>query len=443
MPRTAIDRRRLGLIALALAASAAASAQTGPAAGAAALATCSNTGCHGSADPVVAGEAWRASAWTWTTRDPHADAYRVLFRHESRAMVRKLAGDAGLDADAYRRFVDERCAACHASARGSWPGEAVAEAELARGVSCDGCHGEPTGWLDDHFAASPPEKSRRTAAADGWTETNPAYGLADLGDHATAARVCAECHVGSSEASGGVRRDVNHDLLAAGHPRLAFEYTSHRANLPRHWDEPSEAPDAGERAGVWAIGQAVSAEAAIDLLVERTHAGPWPEFAEYDCSGCHHGLATTDRRAADWGVASSLYDWGGWYFALVDAEGAADLRAEIGRPLPDADEVRALATRVGKTLRTGIASRPPAELVSEPAGGAPLAWDAAVQVYLRKAHALGVASDEAAAERRRLAEAFRVLEPAPSTNGPVWLNYDPEPVRSALEALQSESEPPR
>ena len=104
-------------------------------------------------------------------------------------------------------------------------------------------------------------------------------------DLRTRARVCTDCHV------GGDRAQVNHDLIAAGHPALLFENSSFldRYRPYQHWSEVEDrrrhpALEAEE----WAVGQAVSAEAGMKLLAIRAkvttppNLHPWPEFAEYD-----------------------------------------------------------------------------------------------------------------------------------------------------------------
>jgi hypothetical protein len=125
------------------------------------------------------------------------------------------------------------------------------------------------------------------------------------------------CHVGEHSADGRVVRDVNHDLIAAGHPRLNFEFTAFLDNMPPHWDEKgANAGPVGSthRAGdfearAWAIGRLTTTKAAIALLIARiasVEAPPeplpghepatlkltprWPEFAEYGCFSCHHDL---------------------------------------------------------------------------------------------------------------------------------------------------------
>ena len=93
------------------------------------------------------------------------------------------------------------------------------------------------------------------------------------------------------------RRDVNHDLIAAGHPRLNFEFAAFSTNLPPHWNTKRTKP--ADPAQAWKVGQAMSAHAAADLLAYRAcpkaGSAPWPEFAEYDCFACHRELATTLR----------------------------------------------------------------------------------------------------------------------------------------------------
>ena len=153
---------------------------------------------------------------------------------------------------------------------------------LSDGVGCESCHGPAGRWLTVHYR-------------DDFRNQSPEYkaslGMRNTKDLATRAKVCTECHVGN------VNKDVNHDLIAAGHPRLNFEYAAFLANYPKHWSRsrpdrpphPDFAPDFEARA--WAVGQAASAQAALDLLAyraEEKHGRPWPEFAEYDCFACHH-----------------------------------------------------------------------------------------------------------------------------------------------------------
>src|SRR5205807_1861790 len=86
------------------------------------------------------------------------------------------------------------------------------------------------------------------------------------------AETCVGCHVGSPAvpAFPGAR-DVNHDLIAAGHPRLNFEFAAFLFNLPRHWNEEKKTPSPGAEGGTWVVGQAITAKAALELLAHRAN----------------------------------------------------------------------------------------------------------------------------------------------------------------------------
>src|SRR5262249_49209288 len=88
------------------------------------------------------------------------------------------------------------------------------------GVGGEACHGPASGphpWLAVHTA---PDKWRKKYAK---TPNDPEwkkYGFTDLADLRVQAETCAGCHVGAppDEKRGIPARDVNHDLMAAGHP---------------------------------------------------------------------------------------------------------------------------------------------------------------------------------------------------------------------------------
>jgi hypothetical protein len=145
---------------------------------------------------------------------------------------------------------------------------------------------------------------------------------------------CVRCHVGAPAANGLPVRDVDHDLIAAGHPRLNFEYAAHLANMPHHWRDdtgPDSAPDFAARS--WAIGQVVSAKSALDLLHDRAARAEkttgekgvvpavWPEFSELDCFACHHDLNDDPWRRAAGVTASALGRprLSAWYYRYVSS----------------------------------------------------------------------------------------------------------------------------
>jgi hypothetical protein len=155
--------------------------------------------------------------------------------------------------------------------------------EIRAGVGCESCHGEAKDWLEAHTS---PKWKLLTAAAKRARGMTPTW---DILGYATR---CAGCHVDGAAAEGLPLRDVNHDLIAAGHPRLQFELTAYLANLPQHWSVATEKKKlASFEAEAWVLGQLASARAALELLDYRARTtAPWPEFAEYDCSACHHNL---------------------------------------------------------------------------------------------------------------------------------------------------------
>jgi hypothetical protein len=89
--------------------------------------------------------------------------------------------------------------------------------------------------------------------------------------------------------------DVNHDLIAAGHPRLTFEFNAYLTNLPKHWDEAAIAKKQGQSVDPsfhfesWREGQVQKVKQVAKLRDTRP-ARPWREFANHDCRACHHPI---------------------------------------------------------------------------------------------------------------------------------------------------------
>jgi hypothetical protein len=274
--------------------------------------SCSATACHGGTSPAAPDTypsrkpVLRNEHTTWITQDRHADAYRVLFSRRSREMA------ARLNQGKIPAHEDARCLACHATA-GSPPTTPGLPAAVVRsdGVGCESCHGAAERWLGAHTQAW-------------WADQPDSEKLARFGMRPTRAlearvAICVECHVGSPG------RDVNHDLIAAGHPRLSFEFAAFLANMPPHWVEET---GGNFPARAWALGQAATARAAADLLARRAGEAdqgraPWPEFSEYDCFACHHDLADETWRQARAGSAQGRTPgtpaWGTWYYPQAEA----------------------------------------------------------------------------------------------------------------------------
>ena len=339
--------------------------------------SCSARDCHGG-DAPPPGESPRRREYTiWNRSDRHARAYRTLFSKRAERMAGLLAAPTTRPRPAHE---DVRCLGCHAVP--GWSAEKNATGVRLDGVSCEACHGPAEKWWDAHT-------DRKAWRRHSPTTKREKYGMMPVGDTAELARTCAGCHVGAPPEPRRrlTSRDVNHDLLAAGHPPLRFELAAYLANMPAHWDRgrtrAGRRPPSWE-ARVWAVGQLASADAALALLAYRAEPGDrreggamasWPEFAEYDCFACHRDLGQAgwrQRRAA--GLRPlGLLPWGGWHLKMLPGVAAAlppeppgevSLRKLRGQadsvldrletlmthPSPDRARVAALAREAGALL---------------------------------------------------------------------------------------------
>jgi hypothetical protein len=291
--------------------------------------SCASASCHAASHTTgKAGSEYT----TWAGGDPHFRAYEVLKEPRSRRMVEMLHGTRpGKPTPAHQ---DRRCLSCHA------PEAALADPLPARGVGCESCHGPAERWLTAHYQSEFKALSRREKAER--------YGLYPTKDLAFRVTLCASCHVGDAG------REVDHDLIAAGHPRLAFEYTGyhHDPKYLRHWTE--RAPDFDARA--WEIGQVACARAAAKLLAARARNDHhvWPELSEYSCFACHKDLhperpwkplTATDR-------APGTLPWGTWYFSAVPEQpsGVKRIAKMMESPAADRRDIPAAADELAKRL---------------------------------------------------------------------------------------------
>jgi len=252
--------------------------------------SCSASACHNA--NFAHGEVG-SEYTTWITRDPHARAYEVLFLDRSKRIQQILKRNVPA-------HEDQRCLRCHVAPDFDI-NNAPTDAPYFKtdGVSCESCHGPAKHWLSVHYL-------------DGWRKKTAAekkrLGMNDTRSLSGRAQLCATCHVGAPG------MEVDHDLLAAGHPRLHFEFAAFHAHLPRHWPDAKDGarPDFETRA--WLVGQIATAHAALALLAERTgnDKNLWPEFAEFDCASCHHPLqASSPRQKVGFGTRKpGALPWG-------------------------------------------------------------------------------------------------------------------------------------
>jgi len=246
---------------------------------------CASAGCHGgSAIDSLTGKlgdrTWAGSASHWLAVDPHTKAYAALESPLATAIMERYAPGIAAAEDA-------RCLACHTNPSVAKSNAEPRERQLrSEGVSCEACHGDAGKWMPKHTTWTAAD---RAAGYD-------ATGMMKLFDIGERAVMCAGCHVGAraDDTRGYPVRDMNHDMIAAGHPRLNFDFAEYLRWLRPHWQEADASPEFEVKA--WLVGRAAHTEAAAKLTADRESRGkagsaPWPEFAEFSCVSCHHKLA--------------------------------------------------------------------------------------------------------------------------------------------------------
>jgi hypothetical protein len=227
--------------------------------------SCSAVACHGGIRARDTTKVLQNEYSTWITSDKHAHAYTALTEPLGKQMAAILKIGPAEKA--------QRCLVCHAV---SVPqSEHAREFDVAEGVSCESCHGPASAWIGPHI--QPTAKHADMVR----------LGLVDNKDLAKRTERCLTCHLGAPGLN------VDHELIAAGHPDLKFELDSYMAVQPVHWVEhgPNGAP-VDQLFGVraWAVGEAVEVQQSMIRVARHAKAGPWPEFSEMDCMTCHHSL---------------------------------------------------------------------------------------------------------------------------------------------------------
>jgi len=353
---------------------------------------CSAAACHGGPVTSDPSRLWNCSYTIWATQEPlaspesrstktanhaqlidkHNRAYAVLYDKRSKQIVQLL--DHLPDVEAAQPYKDARCVACHSVPRDP---ATVPISIMADGVGCELCHGPAKNWLARHTEKQWIEDYHSGKAA-------PLPDMNDTRSLLSRARICAGCHVGSPGDAAQLTRDVNHDLIAAGHPRLDFAFHAFLGVMPKHWSDVAAKlgfkPDRATHADAWAIGQVVAVEAALNLLAHRAADDgkdaqcPWPEFSEYDCFACHHQLdgkfPSPRQRTAGQRSGPNRFGslrWGTWYFPevrfLIESEPFGKWPEDFGRPLAelgakmnrsgaalDRKEIQSQATRAAEAM---------------------------------------------------------------------------------------------
>jgi hypothetical protein len=273
--------------------------------------SCAATACHGGRREPYG---LKGSEYSFSEAyDPHVRAYSILFEDRSLTIEKNLRRLKTVE-DA-KPHEDETCLRCHVyqgySNDAAWTRDP--QFTKADGVSCEGCHGPAANWLVPHTEASWKGLTDQQKFDD--------FGMRPTKDLLARGQACVECHVGQGST------DVNHDLIAAGHPRLNFEYSGHLGKYPKHWkveDDKARNPD--YEAKVYVLGQLITAKASLDLLESRAKraipgdsTSPWPELSEYSCFSCHHQLVKDGWPSANatGSAKRGTLQWGTWTLPMA------------------------------------------------------------------------------------------------------------------------------
>jgi hypothetical protein len=228
--------------------------------------TCAGSTCHNARAPSPGSSVEQTEYATWSGKDKHSQAFRVLANDRSKRIARNLGlGDPQ---------GSPLCINCHADN----PAHRGPQFQLSEGVGCEACHGGAQSWLGTHIASFN-------------HQANLAAGLYPTDQPLARARLCLSCHVGGQD-----NKFVTHAIMGAGHPRLSFELNSSTALQPAHYVVDRDyltrkgAPDGVQ---IWAVGQAVALSDTLRAFLDpkRNPAGFLPELVFYDCNACHHPMS--------------------------------------------------------------------------------------------------------------------------------------------------------
>lgn len=244
------------------------------------VATCAASQCHGSAVPRDGSNVLQNEYVTWTQDDPHSNAYVTLTSNASRAMAARLGIVSAKTATV--------CLDCHAD---NVPADRRGEKfQLSDGVGCESCHGGAGNWLSTHYNTPTVDHSANIAAGLYPSENPSARGA-----------LCLSCHLGTQD------KFATHRIMAAGHPRLAFELDTFTELWRTAGRQPHYRVDADyrERKGTgnhlytWASGVVAEGRQRMSLILGRRFAGDamFPELGLYDCHACHRSMKSVQWRA--------------------------------------------------------------------------------------------------------------------------------------------------
>ncbi|WP_395395702.1 multiheme c-type cytochrome [Novosphingobium sp. BL-8A] len=236
------------------------------------VASCAGSTCHGRGEgdgKVVRQDELRLWQDPSSPAGAHSRATAVLSGPRGQRIATALGLGSAASAPA--------CLGCHAT---NAPAAARGERyQASDGVGCESCHGAASGWISSHYAMPASHAA------------NLAAGMTALDRPQVRARVCLDCHYGSDKPG----QFVTHAMMAAGHPRVAFELDLFSA-LQAHYDLDA---DYAKRKGrldsvqLWAVGQAEAIRRQTRLFADPALAneGLFPQFTFFDCHSCHRPIS--------------------------------------------------------------------------------------------------------------------------------------------------------
>lgn len=315
------------------------------------ITSCMSTACHGSNVPDA--RKWQRAGKIWFDTDPHARAYTSLLTEASAKIVSSLAmKELKPTSQAYRDLLNAKCIACHSN-------ESVPESQRVLGVDCQVCHGSADAWGSEHYSSE--WKSLGERRFDNTSRIN-------LESMAGCACVCASCHVGELNRTSGLSvgrdREVDHRLMAAGHPPMHFDFESYYRRYPVHWDSQDEQVGLGSATGMerWRIGKLTTTIAKLQQLTSRAKRSTsrsvtdtdWPELSEYSCTSCHHLLAQPNWRQGR--STPRLAIWDDWTVSQLECavrdQSIAELQSRISQLKKSVEQVSPEPAQVASDAAT-------------------------------------------------------------------------------------------
>ncbi|WP_170252795.1 multiheme c-type cytochrome [Colwellia echini] len=232
------------------------------------VASCAASMCHGSVSATEGSNILQNEYIIWSREDPHSQAYKTLLTQESQDIADKLGLGKATTAGV--------CLDCHSD---NVPTEYQSKSfQISDGVGCESCHGGAENYLSSH-----------TDSTQSHAE-NIAHGLYPTDEPQQRAKLCLSCHLGNED------KQATHDIMGAGHPRLAFELDTFGILQPLHYvvDEDYKSKKwSGDSYITWIYGQLEANKETLNILENKIvhNKGLFPELSLFDCYACHHPMS--------------------------------------------------------------------------------------------------------------------------------------------------------